>query len=133
MAGGRHPPGLGMGHDQALGVEAHHRAFTPDGSEAWITDHTTSEAFVLDAEAVEREETIRLARAPHHLAITPDGAPRSDHDNGQLIVFDVPSREQIHTIDVGKGPHGVWAAPRARTGSSARRRVHNELGRGAEW
>jgi YVTN family beta-propeller protein len=96
-----------------LGVEAHHLAFTPDGAEAWITDHATNELFVLAADSANLLETINLPGAPHHVTITPDGvlAAVADHTNGQLLVYDTATREQVDAINVGSGPHGVWAVP----------------------
>jgi YVTN family beta-propeller protein len=96
-----------------LGVEAHHLAFSPDGAEAWITDHGTNELFVLDAATVQVRETIALPGAPHHVAVTADGALAAvaDHTNGRLLVYDTATREQVDAIDVGPGPHGVWAVP----------------------
>ena len=98
---------------RGLGVEAHHLAFTPDGSQAWITDHGTNELFVLDADTLEVLETIALPGAPHHVAITADGALAAiaDHTNGAVLVYDTETREQVNVIEVGRGPHGVWAAP----------------------
>jgi DNA-binding beta-propeller fold protein YncE len=98
-----------------LGVEAHHLAFTPDGAEAWITDHATNELFVLNADTAEVLEAIDLPGAPHHVTITPDGvlAAVADHTDGQLLVYDTATREQVDAVNVGPGPHGVWAAPAA--------------------
>jgi DNA-binding beta-propeller fold protein YncE len=100
-------------HTLKLGVEAHHLAFTPRGSEAWITDHGTDELFVLDADTLDVLETIALPGAPHHVAITPDGAfaAVADHTNGEVLVYDARSRKQVKAIDVGSSPHGVWAVP----------------------
>ena len=100
-------------HRRELGVEAHHLAFTPDGREAWITDHGTNELFVLDTDSIDVIDVIGLPGAPHHVAITPDGARAAvvDHTNGELLVFDVATREPVGTVAVGPGPHGVWAVP----------------------
>jgi DNA-binding beta-propeller fold protein YncE len=99
-------------HSSELGVEAHHLAFTPDGGQAWITDHGANELLVLDTDTVELVEAVALPGAPHHLAIPADGALAAvaDHTNGQLLVFRTETREQVGAVDVGAGPHGVWAA-----------------------
>jgi YVTN family beta-propeller protein len=96
-----------------LGEEAHHLAFTPDGAEAWITDHGLNAVFVVDTESLDVVARVPVPGAPHHVAITPDGALAAvaDHDNGTLVVFDVVERERLRTIDVGAGPHGVWPVP----------------------
>jgi YVTN family beta-propeller protein len=58
-------------------------------------------------------ETIALPGAPHHVAITPDGAYAAiaDHTNGEVLVYDTRSRKQVKAINVGSSPHGVWAVP----------------------
>lgn len=95
-----------------LGVEAHHVAFTPDGGEAWITDHGASELLVLDTTTLALLEAVALPGAPHHLAIPGDGALAAvaDHTDGRLLVFRTDTREQVAAVEVGPGPHGVWAA-----------------------
>lgn len=97
----------------ALGEEAHHLAFTPDGTEAWITDHGVDRVFVVDTSALAVVASLRVSGAPHHVAITPDGtlAAVADHDNGTLVVYGVRERKRTRTIEVGPGPHGVWAVP----------------------
>lgn len=96
-----------------LGTEAHHLTFTPDGKEAWITDHGTHQVFVVGTENLKIRDALVIAGAPHHVAITPNGgmALVVDHDNGTLVVYDVATRRQVAEIEVGPGPHGVWAAP----------------------
>jgi DNA-binding beta-propeller fold protein YncE len=94
----------------ALGEEAHHLTFTPDGGEAWITDHGVRSTFVVSTKSLEVLETVRIPGAPHHVAITPDGrwAGVADHDRGTLVIFDVRERREVATVRVGPGPHGVW-------------------------
>ncbi|MDP8960409.1 MAG: hypothetical protein M3N32_02135, partial [Actinomycetota bacterium] len=96
-----------------LGVEAHHLAFIPDGSELWVVDHATREAYVVDVASRQVVAALPLPGAPHHVAITADGALAAiaDHTNGSLLVFDVVRRQHLATIPVGPGPHGVWALP----------------------
>ncbi len=96
----------------ALGTEAHHLAFTPDGREAWITDHADRKVFVVSARTLRVLAALPIPGAPHHVAITPDGrlAAVADHDRGSLLVFDVGARRRVAEIPVGHGPHGVWAA-----------------------
>lgn len=96
-----------------LGIEAHHLAFAPDGSELWVVDHATRKAYVVDAASRKVVAELPLPGAPHHVAITPDGvlAAVADHTNGSVVVFDVARREHLATVAVGPGPHGVWALP----------------------
>lgn len=96
-----------------LGEEAHHLAFTPDGREAWITDHGVNKAFVVDTRSLRVVASLAVPGAPHHVAVTADGslAAVADHDNGTLVVYDVRRRKNVRTIEVGPGPHGVWAVP----------------------
>jgi DNA-binding beta-propeller fold protein YncE len=96
-----------------LGTEAHHLTFTPDGKEAWITDHGTHQVFVVGTDDLNLRASLPVAGAPHHVAISPNGrlALVADHDNGTLVVYRVATRRKVAEIDVGPGPHGVWAAP----------------------
>ena len=96
-----------------LGTEAHHLTFTPNGKEAWITDHGTHQVFVVGTEDLKVRASLPIAGAPHHVAITPNGrwAVVADHDNGTLVVYEVETRRKTAEINVGPGPHGVWAAP----------------------
>lgn len=96
-----------------LGEEAHHLAFTPDGREAWITDHGVNRTFVVATRSLRVVASLAVPGAPHHVAVTADGslAAVADHDNGTLVVFDVVRRKPVRTIEVGPGPHGVWAVP----------------------
>jgi YVTN family beta-propeller protein len=96
-----------------LGEEAHHLAFTPDGHQAWITDHGVNRVFVVDTRSLRVIASLAVPGAPHHVAVTADGslAAVADHDNGTLIVYDVRRHKRVRTIEVGPGPHGVWAVP----------------------
>ena len=96
-----------------LGEESHHLAFTPDGREAWITDHSANRIFIVDARRLELAASLRVPGGPHHVAVTPDGALAvvTDHENGTLVVYDVERRARVRTVRVGSGPHGVWAVP----------------------
>jgi DNA-binding beta-propeller fold protein YncE len=95
-----------------LGTEAHHLTFTPDGKEAWITDHGTQQVFVVRTSNLNVRSSLPVAGAPHHVAVTPNGrlAVVADHDNGTLVVYNVAMRRKVTEIQVGPGPHGVWAA-----------------------
>lgn len=97
----------------AVGAEAHHLAFSPDGSEAWVTDHGTRRVVVVATATLEVVASLPVRGAPHHVAITPDGrfAAVADHGRGSLVVFDVARRRRVAEIPVGSGPHGAWAAP----------------------
>jgi DNA-binding beta-propeller fold protein YncE len=97
----------------ALGRESHHLAFTPNGRQAWITDHSAKRIFIVDARRLKRIASLPVAGAPHHVAITADGALAAvaDHDNGTVAVYDVRRRTLIRSVRVGAGPHGVWTAP----------------------
>jgi DNA-binding beta-propeller fold protein YncE len=96
-----------------LGTESHHLTFTPDGTEAWITDHGSHQIFVVGTKDLKVRDALPIAGAPHHVAITPDGrrAAVADHDNGALVIYGVATRREIAAIEVGPGPHGVWVVP----------------------
>ena len=93
-----------------LGEEAHHVAFTPDGSTLWLVDHELEEVFVVDAVDLEVVGRAPVPGAPHHVAISPGGrlAAVADHDNGTVVVYDTGTLEAVRTVEVGPGPHGVW-------------------------
>jgi DNA-binding beta-propeller fold protein YncE len=95
------------------GIQVHHLAFTPDGQQAWLTDHDGSRLFVVDALDLRVLDSLRIAGAPHHVTLTPDGrwAVVADHDQGTLLIFAVASRRLVAYVPVGTGPHGVWAVP----------------------
>jgi sugar lactone lactonase YvrE len=97
----------------ALGDESHHLAFTPNGKQAWITDHAASRIFIVDARRLKLVNSVRVSGGPHHVAITPDGtlAAVADHEAGTVVVYDVRRRTRVRTVPVGPGPHGVWAVP----------------------
>ena len=96
-----------------LGVEAHHLDFTPDGGQAWITDHAAHRVFVVSTANYSVRKRFGVSGAPHHIAITSDGerAVVADNERGVLIVYDVDDRRWVTTIPVGRGPHGIWAMP----------------------
>jgi DNA-binding beta-propeller fold protein YncE len=100
-----------------LGQESHHLAFTPNGWQAWISDHAAERVFVVDARSFEVIAALPVSGGPHHVAITPDGrlAAVADHESGTVVVYDVKRRTRLRVIDVGAGPHGVWAAPAERS------------------
>jgi DNA-binding beta-propeller fold protein YncE len=101
----------------ALARESHHLAFTPDGRQAWVTDHSAKRIFIVDARRLKRITSLPIRGAPHHVAITTDGrlAAVADHDNGTLAVYDVRRRSLVRTVRVGEGPHGVWVVPTSGT------------------
>jgi DNA-binding beta-propeller fold protein YncE len=101
----------------ALGEESHHLAFTPDGKQAWITDHAANRTFIVDARRTKLIKSLRVPGGPHHVAITADGALAAvaDHANGTVVVYDVKRRTRVRTVRVGAGPHGVWTAPASKT------------------
>jgi hypothetical protein len=95
------------------GVQVHHLAFTPDGEQAWLTDHDGARVFVADALGLRVLESLPIRGAPHHVTITPNGrlAIVADHDGGRLLLFAIATRRQVASIPIGAGPHGVWAGP----------------------
>jgi DNA-binding beta-propeller fold protein YncE len=105
----------------ALGEESHHLAFTPDGKQAWITDHAANRTFIVDVRRLKLVDSVRVSGRPHHVAITADGglAAVVDHDNGTVVVYDVKQRARVRAVHVGAGPHGVWTAPAGKTSSIA--------------
>jgi DNA-binding beta-propeller fold protein YncE len=96
-----------------LGEESHHLTFTPDGRQAWITDHAASRIFVVGTRSLRVIAALPVSGAPHHVAITPDGALAAvaAHESGTVIVYDVKRRSRVNVIEIGAGPHGVWAVP----------------------
>ncbi len=99
--------------DHAAGVQVHHLAFTPDGREAWLTDHADGRIYVADARKLRVLDWFPIAGAPHHVTITPDGrwAVVANHDDGVVVIFAVANRRRVASVPVGAGPHGVWAVP----------------------
>lgn len=96
-----------------LGLEAHHLAFRPDGSQVWITDHEARRVFVVDTKNFQLLASFALRGAPHHVAMTLGGtrAVVADHERGSLLIFDTVRLRRMGQIPVGEGPHGVWAEP----------------------
>lgn len=98
---------------RSLGEEAHHLAFTPDGRQAWITDHSARRVFVLSTSNYKLIKRLKIRGSPHHIAVTPDGkkVAVADHDRGLLLVYRVETMRRVAKIKIGPGPHGVWSAP----------------------
>lgn len=98
---------------RALGDEAHHLAFTPDGRQAWVTDHEAGRIFVLSTRTLKVLKRFPIRGAPHHVTITRDGkkAVVADHDRDMLLVYRVATLKRVRKIPVGDGPHGIWDAP----------------------
>lgn len=96
-----------------MGIEAHHLDFTPDGNQAWITDHAAQKIFVVNTGRYKIRKQFDVAGAPHHVAITSDGdrAAVADHERGLIVVYNVNKLHRGKTIKVGAGPHGIWAVP----------------------
>jgi DNA-binding beta-propeller fold protein YncE len=96
-----------------IGVEAHHLDFTPDGRQAWITDHAAQRIFVVSAGRYKIRKRFSVSGAPHHVALTADGdrAAVADHERGLIIVYNVNRLRRGKAIRVGSGPHGIWATP----------------------
>ncbi|MFN2590281.1 MAG: hypothetical protein ABR518_05895 [Actinomycetota bacterium] len=112
-AAGRPTGRILLDGDDAAGVQVHHLAFTPDGGQAWLTDHADNRVHVADAENLRVIGSMRLAGAPHHVALAPDGhwAVVANHSDGTVVIFEVASRRRVAAVHVGAGPHGVWAVP----------------------
>lgn len=98
---------------RSLGQEAHHLAFTPNGKQAWITDHAAGRVFVLVAKTLKILKAFPIKGAPHHVTITRDGnkAVVADHERGMLVVYRTATLRRTGKIPVGEGPHGIWNAP----------------------
>ena len=96
-----------------IGIQAHHLAFTPDGSQVWITDHEAQRVFVVSTRTYKIRKRFEVAGAPHHIAITSDGdrAAVADHDRGLVIVYNANTLRRGKAIRVGAAPHGIWATP----------------------
>jgi YVTN family beta-propeller protein len=86
-----------------LGQESHHLAFTPNGRQAWITDHAAGRVFVVDARSLDVIAALPVRGGPHHVAITPDGtrAAVADHESGMVVVYNVKRRSRVGIIEVG--------------------------------
>jgi DNA-binding beta-propeller fold protein YncE len=93
----------------ALGEEAHHLAFTPDGAQLWLSDSPGRLVFVVDTGSLRPLARLRLAGAPHHLAVVGRRVAVADNTNGTVVLFDVASRRRVGSVRVGDGPHGLAA------------------------
>jgi DNA-binding beta-propeller fold protein YncE len=94
----------------ALGEEAHHLAFAPDGAQVWLTDSPGRLVFVVDARSLRLVARLPMEGAPHHLAITGGRGAVADNTNGTVVLLDVGSRRRVGQVRVGAGPHGLAAA-----------------------
>lgn len=97
----------------ALGVEAHHMAFTPDERFAWITDHGAGLVFVVRVRTLRVIDRIAFPGEPHHVAALSDGLHVlvADHEHDRVIVYGARSHRRVDIIRVGDAPHGVWSVP----------------------
>lgn len=88
----------------ALGEEAHHLDFTPDGRFYWITDHGAGAVFVIRVRTVRVVDRIDFPGEPHHVTILPGGrrAVVADHRNGRLLVYNTETRRRVKRISVGR-------------------------------
>ncbi|HEX2029710.1 MAG TPA: YncE family protein [Nitriliruptorales bacterium] len=118
-----------------LGAESHHLAFTPDGSELWVTDHAVRRVHVMDTAALQVAATLAVRGAAHHVAITPDGelAAVADHTGGAIAVFDVAGRAERAVIPVGagRGPTGCGPCHEAAGSGDGVGRERRTPGRGS--
>ena len=93
----------------ALGEEAHHLAFTPDGAQVWLTDSPGRLVFVVDTRSLRLAARLPLEGAPHHLAVVGRWAAVADNTNGTAVVLDAASKRRVGKVRVGAGPHGLAA------------------------
>jgi DNA-binding beta-propeller fold protein YncE len=93
----------------ALGEEAHHLAFTPDGAQVWLTDSPSRLTFVVDTRSLRLAARLPLAGAPHHVAVVGEWGAVADNTNGTVVLFDAASRRRVGQVRVGAGPHGLAA------------------------
>lgn len=105
------PDGKQVGRIE-LGDESHHLAFSGTSGEAWITDFSAGQVFVVAGDSLSVRSRVEMEGGPHHVAIA---APQqlaavADNQNGTLVVFNVADRRRVATVPVGPAPHGVWIA-----------------------
>jgi DNA-binding beta-propeller fold protein YncE len=93
----------------ALGEEAHHLAFTPDGAQVWLTDSPGRLVFVVDTRSLRLAARLPLQGAPHHLAVVGGWAAVADNTNGTVVLLDAASKRRAGRVRVGAGPHGLAA------------------------
>jgi DNA-binding beta-propeller fold protein YncE len=103
------PSGRRLG-EVALGEEAHHLAFTPDGAQVWLSDSPGRLVFVVDTRSLRLVTRLPLEGAPHHLAVVGRWAAVADNTNGTVVLFDAASRRPVGRVRVGDGPHGLAAS-----------------------
>ena len=95
-----------------VAAEAHHLAFTDDGSELWVTDSAGQRLVVVDTRSAAVMASLPVAGTPHHVAILGGQAVVADNQRGTVAVFDVAARRSLGEVTVAAGPHGVAAVPR---------------------
>lgn len=94
------------------GKEPKRLAFTPDGTQVWITNYRSNEVTVFDARSRERLGSLTLPAAPSGVDISSDGrrAYVTSANANKLTVIDVASRTIVDTLPIGTDPDGVaWA------------------------
>jgi len=93
----------------ALGEEAHHLTFTPDGAQVWLTDSPGRLVFLVDTRSLRRVARLRLEGAPHHLAVVGRWVAVADNTNGTVVLLDAASKRLVGKVRVGADPHGLAA------------------------
>jgi YVTN family beta-propeller protein len=91
-----------------LGSESHHLAFSPDGSQVWVTDNSARRVFVVDTATRWVIDSMETPGAPHHVAIVAGRGVVAD-STGAVVIFDAQTRRQSALVPTGAGPHGVAA------------------------
>lgn len=112
LGGGLYPvgPDDAVGAELALGQEAHHLAFSPDGAELWVTDSPGRAVSVVDPRRGAVLDRVALAGSPHHVVVVGDRVAVADNTRGRLLVLDRASRRIVNEVEVGASPHGVAVA-----------------------
>ena len=95
----------------------HGLAFTPDGSELWVSSLLDDAMYIYDVKAKKVMGKVSTGMGPNWIVFTPDGkyACISNTDTDDVSVIDVKSRREVTRVKVGKVPKrlAVASAPAA--------------------
>lgn len=85
-----------------VGEEPEGIDLTPDGKTLWVSARGSNQAFALDPESMEVQETLDTGKFPLRLAVRPQGdvAVTSDLMDGGLSVIDLSTSTVVRSIEV---------------------------------
>ena len=86
--------------------------FTPDGSQAWVSNAQSNTVAVFDAKTRQLLDTIEVGEVPVGILMTPDGGRAfvANTNANQITVIDVPDRKVLRSFTTGTEPDGMaWA------------------------